>query len=68
MRTVKADDYHQGLTLYYRRGGEFCGIADRDGNYICGVQSFTIDADELGFATVTLTANLYAPREQNDEV
>jgi hypothetical protein len=68
MRTIKADDKHQGLTLYYRRGGEFCGIADRDGNYICGVQSFTVETDRMGIATVTLTANLYAPREHVDKV
>ena len=67
MRTIKGMDERQGLTLYSKPDG-FCGVADRDGNEICGVQSFTVEGETLGIATVTLTAHVYAPREQKDEV
>jgi len=63
MRTIKGYDERQALTLYSKPDG-FCGIADRDGNEICGVQSFTVEDADNGIATVTLTAHVYAPREQ----
>jgi hypothetical protein len=66
MRTIKGMDERQGLTLYSKPDG-FCGVADRDGNEICGVQSFTV-SENGGVAEITLTAHVYAPREQGELV